>query len=116
MKDFKTPSHYVLGDGSDSMDLIAKILGREQFKGFLRGNALKYLIRYDLKGGVDDLKKALDYIERLVELGEDLDDEEYKKKYPGWARTQEVEELCKSDSYSIVEVAEALKRHLKGLD
>lgn len=68
MADFNTPAHYVLEDGSDSMDLIAKILGREQFKGFLRGNALKYLIRYELKGGIEDLKKALDYIERLVEL------------------------------------------------
>lgn len=68
MSDFMTPAHYVLEDGSDSMDVLAKILGREQFKGFLRGNALKYLIRYELKGGVDDLRKALDYIDRLVEL------------------------------------------------
>lgn len=75
MTDFMTPAHYVLEDGSDSMDLIAKILGREQFKGFLRGNAFKYLIRYELKGGVDDLKKALDYIERLVELEEEMDQE-----------------------------------------
>lgn len=116
MTEFNTPAHYVLEDGSDSMDVVAKILGREQFKGFLRGNALKYLIRFEQKGGVEDLKKALDYIERLVELEEDLDDEEYKKKYPGGARALEVEGLCKSDSYSIVEVAEALKRHLKGLD
>ncbi len=72
MTDFITPAHYVLEDGSDSMDLIAKILGREQFKGFLRGNALKYLIRYELKGGIADLNKALDYIERLVDLEEDL--------------------------------------------
>ena len=71
MTDFMTPAHYVLEDGSDSMDLIAKILGREQFKGFLRGNALKYLIRYELKGGADDLFKAMDYIERLAELEEE---------------------------------------------
>lgn len=75
MTDFMTPAHYVLEDGSDSMDLIAKILGREQFKGFLRGNALKYLIRYEQKGGVDDLRKALDYIERLANLEEDPVDE-----------------------------------------
>ena len=68
MTDFMTPQHYVLEDGSDSMDLIAKILGKEQFKGFLRGNAFKYLIRYELKGGTDDLFKAMDYIERLASL------------------------------------------------
>lgn len=101
MTDFMTPAHYVLEDGSDSMDLIAKILGREQFKGFLRGNALKYLIRYELKSGVDDLRKALDYIERLVELEEEPED-------------REVEEPCKSELYSIVEVVEALNRHFAG--
>lgn len=76
MTEFNTPAHYVLEDGSDSMDVVAKILGKEQFKGFLRGNALKYLIRYELKGGVDDLRKALDYIERLVSLEEDPVDDE----------------------------------------
>lgn len=75
MTDFMTPAHYVLEDGSDSMDLIAKILGKEQFKGFLRGNALKYLIRYELKGGADDLFKAMDYIERLASLEDDPVDE-----------------------------------------
>lgn len=66
MSEFNTPSHYVLSDGSDSMDALAKILGPEEFKGFLRGNAIKYLIRYKLKGGIDDLKKAMDYIDRLL--------------------------------------------------
>lgn len=75
MTDFMTPAHYILEDGSDSMDLIAKILGKEQFKGFLRGNALKYLIRYELKGGTDDLFKAMDYIERLANLEDEPKDE-----------------------------------------
>lgn len=100
MTDFMTPAHYVLEDGSDSMDLIAKILGKEQFKGFLRGNALKYLIRYEQKGGADDLFKAMDYIERLVDLKKDPVD-------------RKAEKPCKSDLYSIVEVAEALNRHFR---
>ena len=66
MTEFNTPSHYVLSDGSDSMDALAKILGPEEFKGFLRGNAIKYLIRYALKGGVNDLYKAEDYVARLA--------------------------------------------------
>lgn len=66
MSEFNTPKHYVLADGSDSMDALAKILGPEEFKGFLRGNALKYMIRYKLKGGIEDLKKAMDYVKRLV--------------------------------------------------
>lgn len=78
MTEFNTPKHYVLSDGSDSMDALAKILGPEEFKGFLRGNALKYLIRYKLKGGVDDLFKAMDYIERLINLEEESEDEVYE--------------------------------------
>lgn len=66
MTEFNTPKHYKLSDGSDSMDALAKILGPEEFKGFLRGNALKYLIRYAQKGGIEDLKKARDYINRLI--------------------------------------------------
>lgn len=101
MTDFMTPAHYVLEDGSDSMDLIAKILGREQFKGFLRGNALKYLIRYEQKGGIEDLKKALDYIDRLVDLEEGPEDEAYE-----------------SGSYlaDLFEVMTAMKKILGGLE
>lgn len=70
MTEFNTPKHYVLSDGSDIMDVLAKILGPEEFKGFLRGNAIKYLIRYRQKGGVEDLKKAMDYVNRLLAVKE----------------------------------------------
>lgn len=43
----------------------------EQFVGFLRGNAIKYLARADDKGGLDDIKKARHYIEKLVEFSEE---------------------------------------------
>ena len=36
MTEFNTPKHYVLAEGSDSMDALEKILGSEEFKGFLR--------------------------------------------------------------------------------
>lgn len=34
---------------------------------FWAGNALKYLLRYQDKGGVEDLRKAVHYIEYLIE-------------------------------------------------
>lgn len=34
---------------------------------FYEGNALKYLLRYKNKNGVEDLKKAIHYIEHLIE-------------------------------------------------
>ena len=43
---------------------------QEQFEGFLRGNAIKYLARCDVKGGLQDLKKARHYLDKLIELRE----------------------------------------------
>jgi len=40
----------------------------EQFKGFLRGNAIKYLARCDDKGGMEDIKKAGHYIAKMQEV------------------------------------------------
>lgn len=36
--------------------------------GFLEGNAIKYLSRWKEKGGVQDIEKALHYIEKLLEV------------------------------------------------
>jgi len=36
--------------------------------GFCEGNVVKYVTRWKEKGGVDDLKKAIHYIELLIEL------------------------------------------------
>lgn len=36
--------------------------------GFFDGNALKYLLRFRAKGGVEDLEKAKHYLDKLIEL------------------------------------------------
>lgn len=38
--------------------------------GYLDGNAVKYLSRWRMKGGVQDLKKARHYIDKLIEVEE----------------------------------------------
>lgn len=38
--------------------------------GYLDGNALKYLARFSDKGGVEDLKKARHYLDKLIEIME----------------------------------------------
>lgn len=48
-------------------DAMAAWMTPEQFKGFLRGNAIKYLARADDKGGVEDLRKARHYLDKLIE-------------------------------------------------
>lgn len=36
--------------------------------GFFDGNALKYIMRFRAKGGVQDLEKARHYLDKLIEL------------------------------------------------
>lgn len=55
-------------------DAMRAWLSREQFTGFLLGNAIKYLGRFNArapgKGGLQDLKKALHYLEAAIEIEE----------------------------------------------
>ena len=48
-----------------------------EFKGFLKGNALKYVWRYAHKNGAEDLKKAQWYLDRLIVI---CDNEEPKSR------------------------------------
>ena len=59
------PDHYNVGN-IECIDAIESALSPDQFAGFCRGNAIKYIWRCDNKGGNEDLKKALWYIERLI--------------------------------------------------
>ena len=36
--------------------------------GFLEGNIIKYVARYQVKGGLDDLEKAQHYLTKLIEV------------------------------------------------
>lgn len=36
--------------------------------GYLAGNAIKYLSRYKEKGGADDIKKAIHYCHKILEM------------------------------------------------
>jgi hypothetical protein len=54
-------------------DAMEAWMSREAFAGFLRGNCIKYLARCDDKGGIEDLKKARHYLDKLLEvMGEDI--------------------------------------------
>lgn len=37
---------------------------------FLQGNVVKYVVRYKVKGGLEDLKKARHYLDLMIELKE----------------------------------------------
>lgn len=41
---------------------------------FLQGNVVKYVVRYKVKGGLEDLKKARHYLDLMIELMEKNED------------------------------------------
>lgn len=59
------PAHYTSG-GIECIDALKASMPKEQFRGFLKGNAMKYLWRYDKKGKAkEDLEKSRWYLDRL---------------------------------------------------
>ena len=55
-----SPDHYTKGD----IEVIDYIL--DQKFNYLEGNVIKYVSRYRNKGGIEDLRKAKWYLERLI--------------------------------------------------
>lgn len=62
------PDHYKLrGLDIEAIDVIRGALTEDEFRGFCKGNVLKYTIREAHKNGDEDLKKAKKYLEFLEE-------------------------------------------------
>ena len=62
------PKHYNSGN-IECIDAIEESMSSHAFKGYLKGNCMKYLWRYDYKGKqVEDLQKAGWYLRKLTEM------------------------------------------------
>ena len=62
------PSHYNK-TGIECIDAIESMTD-EGFEPYLQGNIMKYLWRYKYKNGVEDLKKAQWYLNKLINISE----------------------------------------------
>lgn len=60
------PSHYTSGKVECIDAIEAATSSLNGFEAFCTGNALKYLWRWKLKGGEEDLKKARWYIDKMI--------------------------------------------------
>ena len=56
------PIHYYNGTSFDVIQ-FCNIYNLD----FTEGNIIKYIVRYKLKNGLEDLEKAKDYLDRLIE-------------------------------------------------
>jgi len=59
--------HYVAKD-IQPWDAMESWMTEEQYKGFMLGNVIKYVARFQDKGGRNDLQKAQHYLDKCLEL------------------------------------------------
>lgn len=59
------PRHYNTGN-IEVIDIIRDKLTEEEFRGYIKGNVLKYITRERHKNGLEDLEKAAWYLNRLI--------------------------------------------------
>lgn len=64
------PNHYIFG-GIETIEYLKAKMTADEFRGFLKGNVLKYVSREAEKNGVEDLKKAKWYLDKLIEVKDD---------------------------------------------
>lgn len=61
------PSHYKAANGLETIDVIRAFTdGLNGVEAFCIGNVLKYVTRYSNKNGVEDLKKAREYLNYVI--------------------------------------------------
>lgn len=58
--------HYTV-NGIQPIQIMKANMTKEEYRGFLEGNILKYPLRYKHKNGLEDLKKAKTYLTWLIE-------------------------------------------------
>lgn len=74
--DVHNPKHYKLESGWDGKDVMRLLLTKEEYKGWMKGNAYKYLMREGKKDdAIKDLRKAQEYIEFMIEEKGKIKDE-----------------------------------------
>ena len=74
MDNVNHPAHYNTGK-YESIDVMVETQGINAVKNFCICNAFKYIYRHRFKNGVEDIKKAIWYLNKYIELNELTTDE-----------------------------------------
>ena len=80
MSDPVNPDHYKQGD-IECIEAIKASMYPAQFEGYLKGNLVKYVWRYEMKKGLQDLLKAQWYMNRLIleEQNKTIQDDDWQR-------------------------------------
>jgi len=63
--------HHYEDQGEQPIEYMEASMPRDQFVGFLKGNIIKYVSRFEKKDGIKDLEKAKVYTTWLIEYIKD---------------------------------------------
>lgn len=122
------PDHYKMeGLDIEVKDVIKSALGTVGFLGFYQGNIIKYILRAGKKNGLEDYKKARQYLDWLIEeLDEDgnidgqltyLEDKDEMNRELPPEETQEFDELFKKMTHTALSLtAEEEERYKELMD
>ena len=67
-KNVNQPNHYMIGNtGLECKDFISAWVGKENYGVFCFCNIMKYLVRAEKKNKLEDYKKALKYLDMIIE-------------------------------------------------
>jgi hypothetical protein len=61
-----SPKHYTEDKEFEVIDVIRDWLTPEEFRGYIKGNNIKYIARERLKNGDEDIKKTIFYLNYLM--------------------------------------------------
>ena len=99
------PKHYTSGTlGIEVINTMEMCTTREEFMGYLRCNALKYISRFENKNGLEDVKKCAWYVKKYLTV-QGLDEKD--------CRSEETYNLLKIVENSVTK--ESLVQVLKGI-
>jgi hypothetical protein len=73
-KDTINPAHYQQGAIQCIEALESATIGKSGIEAVCTANIIKYLWRYEAKGGVEDVRKARWYLEHLVAVLEEREE------------------------------------------
>lgn len=65
------PSHYNGRKGLEAIEVVENFLSEDGYEGYLIGSTLKYLLRYRNKNGLEDLKKAQWFLDKVINVLEE---------------------------------------------
>lgn len=65
MKDAINPDHYKQGDIECIDAIVSAVVNKKGIEAYCVGNIFKYLWRYESKNGIEDINKAVWYLNKL---------------------------------------------------